>query len=244
MKHLIAAAVLGTAFLSHAVFAADADSVAARIKQMYPSTTFNEVRATVLPGLFEITMGRNVAYTDAEGRYFLFGHLFDMKTQQDLTASHVEALTKVDFGALPLDHAIKTVRGNGSRVFAVFSDPDCPYCKRLESELTKLSDVTIYTFLFPLESLHANSKAKAVSTWCAADRAGAWDDMMLRGKEPAPAQCDNPIEQNIKLGGALGVNGTPTLVSADGRILPGAAGADKIAVWLSGAGKVSMKGDQ
>jgi hypothetical protein len=99
-------------------------------------------------------MGANLAYVDQSGQYFLFGHLYDMKSQRDLTAERKDTLARIDFDALPLADAMKEVRGNGSRVLAIFSDPDCPYCQKLETDLRTLTNVTIYTFLMPLVSLH------------------------------------------------------------------------------------------
>ena len=204
-----------------------------RLKELYPNTQVTSVSASVLPGLFEVVMGKNIAYTDASGRYFLFGHLFDMPAQHDLTADRKEQLQRIDFAALPLTDAIKTVHGNGSRVLAVFSDPDCPYCKRLEPELAKINDVTIYTFLMPLTQLHPNARTNAISVWCAADRAKAWEQFMLRGQTTTSRACANPVDRNVALGERLQINGTPTMIAADGRMLPGAASAEQIEAWLA-----------
>ena len=206
-----------------------------RLKELYPGTQVTQVGESVLPGLFEIVMGRNIAYTDASGRYFLFGHLFDMTAQRDLTAERKDALQRIDFGALPLADAIKTVRGNGSRVLAVFSDPDCPYCRSLEPELAKVNDITIYTFLMPLTQLHPNARAKAIAVWCAADRVQAWAHLMLRGETIAPRTCAHPVDRNVALGERLQINGTPTSIASDGRVMPGAASAAQIETWLSKA---------
>jgi thiol:disulfide interchange protein DsbC len=210
-----------------------AESLEKRLKDLYPATRIERVQTSEIPTVYEVTMGKNSAYTDATGRYFVFGHLYDMKTQRDLTAERMEKQQRIDFSQLPLGDAIKTVRGKGERVLAVFSDPDCPYCKRLEPELDKLNNVTIYTFPYPLESLHPESPNKAVAVWCAPDRAHAWADLMKTGKAPANKNCDNPIQRNIQLAQRLGVNGTPTLFAADGRMLPGAAPGDRIEQWLA-----------
>jgi thiol:disulfide interchange protein DsbC len=182
-------------------------------------------------------MGRNAAYTDSTGRYFIFGHLFDMKEQRDLTVERVEKAARIAFETLPLADAIKTVRGKGERVIAVFSDPDCPFCRRLETELDKLDNVTLYTFLYPLEGLHPEANGKAIAVWCAKDRSGAWSELMRSGKVPTKASCDNPIERNIQLGQRLSIQGTPTLISTDGRLLPGAAPRERIEQWLAEAAR-------
>lgn len=210
-----------------------ADALAIKLKDMYPATKVERVQRSELPGLFEVVMGRNAAYTDSTGRYFIFGHLFDMKEQRDLTAERVEKVARIAFDSLPLVDAIKTVRGKGERVIAVFSDPDCPFCRRLESELDKLDNVTLYTFMYPMEGLHPEAKGKSVAVWCAKDRSGAWSELMRSGKVPPKSSCDNPIERNIQLGQRLSIQGTPTLIANDGRLLPGAAPRDRIEQWLA-----------
>lgn len=241
-KYLAAAllaAVCGTSFGQAPAAQPAADSAAKvvgdKFRTMYPNTTFTDIRSSELAGLYEVVMGQNVAYTDATGRYFLFGHLFDMKDQVDLTSQRQQtqqASRKTEYPAKFLTNAIKVVKGNGSRQLVVFSDPNCPYCKKLEQELVKLDNVTIYTFLYPV--LGEDSKTLAIATWCATDRARAWGDMMLQQKRPALVSCVTPINDNTVLGTRLGVTGTPTLIAADGRILPGAASADKINEWLGG----------
>lgn len=207
--------------------------IAERFKAMYPRTNFKEVRKARVSGLYEVVMGENVAYTDETGRYFIFGHLFDMKEQVDLTAQRKVESKKSEFPAAFLGNAIKTVKGDGSRVMAVFSDPDCGYCKKLEGELAKLDNVTVYTFMFPLETIHPEAKNKAIAVWCSKDRGAAWAQTVLTGQSPKLVACNNPINDNLVLGGRLGVVGTPTLIALDGRILPGAAPAESIDKWLS-----------
>jgi thiol:disulfide interchange protein DsbC len=203
-------------------------SLIGRLQALYPSTRFGEIRPTPWPGVFEVAMGANLAYVDASGQYFLFGHLYDMKAQRDLTAERKDTLARIDFNALPLADAIKDVRGRGSRALAIFSDPDCPHCRRLEAELKGLSDVTIHTFLMPIASLHPQARAKAIAVWCAKDRLGAWQALMTRDQVPPSADCAHPVDRNVALAERLGVTGTPTLVAADGRVLPGAASAEQI----------------
>ena len=110
------------------------------------------------------------SYVDASGQYFMFGHLYDMKAQRDLTAERKDTMTRIDFASLPLTDALTEVRGNGKRTLVIFSDPDCPYCKKLEADIANLSDVTTHTFLMPIASLHPQARAKAISVWCAPGR--------------------------------------------------------------------------
>jgi len=243
-KRAITAAAL--AALTFACFAQDQDDAAApqiaeRFRAIYPKTTFKEVRKSKVAGLYEVVMGENVAYTDDTGRYFIFGHLFDMKEQVDLTAQRRVEAKKSEFPAQFLGNAIKTVKGDGSRVVAIFSDPDCQYCQKLEGELARMDNVTIYTFLYPLETLHPEAKTKAIAIWCSEDPQKAWTRTVLTGAAPKLVACNNPVNDNLVLGSRLGVTGTPTLIALDGRVLPGAVPAEKLDQWLNATKQVAAK---
>lgn len=216
--------------------AAETDAVLAALKQKYPGTTFTSVAPAPVAGLYEIVMGRKIAYTDRSGRYFMYGSLVDMKTNDDLTAARREDLTRVDVKKLPLQDAIVRVNGQGRRTVYVFSDPDCPFCRRLEPELDKLDDVSIHIFLYPIESLHSDAARKAQAIWCQGDdrkRLDLWHRAVMHIDEVETAECDNPLKRNLALGTWLGLQGTPTLIAADGRVLPGLVPAAEIDEWLN-----------
>lgn len=229
------------------ITAATPEAVAQQLKTAYPATAFGAVNATPWPGVFEVAVGSNLAYVDGSGQYFLFGHLYDMKAQRDLTAERRDNLTRIDFAALPLQDALTEVRGNGKRRLVIFSDPDCPFCKKLEADISTLSDVTLHTFLMPIASLHPQARGKAVSVWCAPDRLKAWQALMRQDKAVPSATCAHPVDRNIALAERLGIAATPTLVAADGRVMAGAANTAQIEDWLargnnSGPGKPTTAG--
>lgn len=226
---ILAVSMFAASALSYASADPQEMAVLAKLKQKYPSTQFKSIGGSPLPGIYEVVMGRNVAYVDETGRYFLFGHLFDMQTQTDLTEGKqpIKQVAKTDFSKLPFENAITIKKGDGSRKLAVFSDPDCPYCKQLEQNLKALDNVTIYLFMFPLEQLHPAAKAKAIGVWCADNKEQAWNELMLNGSSRS-GTCANPIEANIKLAQELGINGTPTMILEDGTLNSGAASAERI----------------
>ena len=167
-------------------------------------------------GLYEVLVRGELYYVDPAVTVVIMGRMFDPRTREDLTQKRLDSALKVDFKSLPLDRAVKTVRGNGSRVLVTFEDPNCPYCKKLWQSIAQLNNVTIYTFLYPILSPDSQEKSKGI--WCSKDRAAAWDEYMVQGKSPAPApaDCKTPLEQNLALGRDYGINGTPTIIFADG----------------------------
>jgi thiol:disulfide interchange protein DsbC len=159
--------------------------------------------------------------------------VFDARTREDLTAKKRDQLLKVDVKSLPLESAVKIVRGDGSRTLVTFEDPNCPYCKKLFKDLDGLKNVTIYTFLYPILSQDSFEKSRAI--WCAKDRAAAWADLMGKGQAPpaAAADCKHPLQQVLELGRKLDINGTPTLIFPSGRRAPGAVPLERIEQMLA-----------
>lgn len=193
------------------------------------------VTKTPYLGLYEVRLDSEILYTDEKMNYIFSGNIIDAKSMQNLTEKRLRDLTAIKWENLPLDAAVKTVRGNGKRVLANFSDPNCPYCKRFEKDLAKVDDVTIYTFLYPILSQDSQEKSKAV--WCSADKSKAWSELMLNGTVPTAARCDTPIDKNLALGRKYRVTGTPTLVFANGERVPGAIPAEQIEKLLAQNGK-------
>ncbi|GAB3415644.1 DsbC family protein [Massilia agilis] len=181
------------------------------------------VKETPYAGLYELRVNGDILYTDKTGQYLVIGHIYDVKTSQDLTRARIEDIQKIKFSDLPLDLAIKQVKGDGKRVIAVFEDPNCGYCKRLRQTTLKNTDnITIYTFLYNI--LSDDSVAKSKNIWCSADRAKAWDDWMINGKQApaAPENCQTPNDKVLALGQKLHIQGTPAIFFADGSRIPGA----------------------
>jgi len=210
------------------------------VQSLAPEARVVSVGRSPLPDLFEVVVdgprGPTVVYASAKGEYLIVGELLDVKNQRNLTSERMDRLTAIPFDSLPLDQAIKIVQGNGKRRLAVFSDPDCPYCRKVEIELAKLKDVTLYMFPYPLP-MHPDAGRKSRLVWCSRDRAAAWRDMMLNNRLPegVKSDCDNPVDENLALGRRLRIDGTPALIFADGRRLPGYAEAERIEAMLAAA---------
>lgn len=180
-------------------------------------------RTTSMAGLIELRAGGHILYTDTSGDHLIEGQLIDVRTQRNLTEERTDEINQVDFASLPLRDAVVWKSGNGKRRMVVFADPNCGYCKRLERDMQKLKDVTIYTFMIGI--LGDDSKAKADQIWCAKDRTQTWLNWMIDGEAPPRAlgQCGSPLQRNMALSQKLRVNGTPAIIFEDGTRLPGAA---------------------
>ena len=204
------------------------DKLKATLQARLPDVDIKSIEKAPVAGLYEVNLGSQIVYSDATGSYVFVGELVDTKTRTNLTAARLADLNKVDFASLPLADAIKVVKGNGSRKMAVFSDPNCPYCKQLETSLKSIDNVTVYTFLYPVLSDDSTAKAKAI--WCSGDRAKTWEAWMLERRVPTgAAACDTSvIDKNLALGHGMNVTGTPTIILADGRRLPGAVSAEEL----------------
>lgn len=218
---------------------ADEASLKKSIEGVYPTLKVQKITKTPFNGLYEVFLGEEIIYTDEKFSFLIAeGRVIDVKTRRNLTGERMEELTKVDFNSLPLNQAIKVVKGNGSRKLVVFSDPDCPFCKQLEQQgLVGLNDVTIYTFMYPLPELHPDAANKSKAIWCASDRTRAWQDWMLNGQLPkaAAANCNTPVEETMELGKKLGVRGTPLLIFVDGKRVSGALPSQEIERRLGGS---------
>jgi thiol:disulfide interchange protein DsbC len=188
----------------------------------YPKIPIVDIEPSAVPGIYEVFTGGTIVYSDRTGDHLFVGRLIETSSNRDLSAERLDVYNGVDFGKLPFERAIKIVKGNGSRRLAIFEDPDCPYCQRLEQELSSVKDLTVYVFLYPLEDVHPGATSHAHAIWCSPDRSTAWTEWMVNRKPPPGGSCsDDPIGANEKLGRALRINTTPTLFLPNGHRIRG-----------------------
>ena len=231
---VLLAASLWAAAPAHASEAAVRQAFLAR----FPGANMESVTRMPMGGLYEIVFDGQIVYTDEKVSYIMSGNLFDLRgsTERNLTR---ERMGQIAAQALSKSHdaAIKRVKGSGKRVIYTFEDPNCGYCKELQKEFTKMSDVTIYTFLLPILSADSAEKSKAI--WCARDRAKAWEEAMLRNSVPAGSRkdCETPFDRNMQLAQRFGIRGTPAVYLANGQQIGGYIPADKLEQALNTATK-------
>jgi thiol:disulfide interchange protein DsbC len=206
-------------FLANSAFAGKA-AIKAEMEKKFPYSKIISISKTPYFGLYEVAFDDRLVYTDENMNYLFSGNIFDLHTMKNLTEAREKQLYAIEFDALPFDLAIKNVKGNGKRRLAVFTDPNCQYCKKLEKEMVNLTDATVYIFVFPILP---GSEEKARAIWCSSNRLKTWEDHMLNGVEPKSANaCDTTALTKISMHAEqLRINVTPTLIFEDGVIKPG-----------------------
>jgi len=231
MKSIKTALMTLLSVFASSVFAESAQEAAIKkliAPKLGDKAKVESVTKTPYAGLFEVRTGSDIIYTDENAKYLFVGNVLYATTYQNFTKERVDEINKIKFSDLPLDSAVKSVKGNGKRVIAVFEDPNCGYCKRFRQNLQELDNITIYTFMYNI--LSEDSTVKSRNIWCSANRAKAWDDWMLSGKVPAaaPEKCTTPNEKVLALGQKLKISGTPTIFFVDGSRIPGAVDAKSL----------------
>lgn len=237
MKHnLILKAVIATGIFVTGLASAGTieNAITRNIAPLLNNMPIEKIIQSDRAGLYEVITPGGIVYTDKTGSFALFnGVMIETKTKENLTERRIDEMSKFDFNEFPLTDAIKTVRGNGERVMVTFEDPNCGFCKKLMSEVNKIENVTVYTFLTPILSPDSATKAKAI--WCAVDPSKTWNDYMSKNV-PIPAQviasCETPLDRNLALSRKLHVKGTPAIYFKNAPKAAGFITADAIEAKL------------
>ena len=221
-----------TALLSFPVSADQA--LTEHMRKVLPGTPITSAeRVPNIPGLIELIMGKHILYASEDGAIVVAGHLYDTRLQRDITQAKIEELSKISWKDLPFEHGITIQKGSGSREFAVFTDVDCPFCRRLEQSLSHLTDYKVHVFFFAIKP---SGRAATASIWCSKDKARAFTDYMLEGKMPSadPSSCDTrSLEATFRFAEQNGVSGTPALIGKNGVIKPGFMEPAQLDAWLN-----------
>jgi len=238
--------LLAVALLALPALAGEAE-IRQGLKAKFPNLRIDGIQPAPMPGLFEVRIqtqeGPQILYSDAQATFlFVDGSLVDGKSGRNLTEERLQKLSAIEFGALPLDMAVKIQRGNGKRQVAMFSDPYCPYCRRLEQTLLQVDDITVYVFMFPVIRPDNADNSRAV--WCAPDRAKAWLELAASDNPKVPAggaNCPNPVDKVLELGRTLRVSGTPTLFFPNGERASAAWTPEQLRAKLDSTARLAAK---
>lgn len=238
MKNIVSVLLAATLAICSATALADASqstSFEKLLNERFPATVGAKIEPA-FPGFWSVVKGSEVFFVREDLSVLISGDVVDLQTNQSLGAK-LRAANRPHVAIKDLDTRDAIRFGSGGRHLYVFSDPDCPHCRRLEGELAKLHDVEVFVFPYPLAGLHPTARATAESIWCQKDRASAWRAYMTAGTAPTATNCDNPIDRNVALGERLQVMGTPALIFDDGSVIPGAVSVERIEAQLAAVAK-------
>lgn len=198
--------------------------------------------------LFEVDVNGNILYTNQSLDFVVTGlqvELLDINTKKNITVERDILKTKELFNKFPFKDSISYKIGKGTRKIAIFSDPDCPFCRKLDTEIftnlinRKDLDLTIHYFMNPLDGNpdggpHPDARRKAKVIWCSRNPSQAWKDHALTGKLPADAPtCKNPVDENKKLAERMNLNSTPTIMFDNGYVVRQVLTLDKLVEVLN-----------
>ena len=205
------------------VFAED-DDATAFIAQKFPEIDIDSVRPTPIPGIYEIRVGERLAYVSEDAKYMIQGDIYDLETEENLTEqrrsdARVDAVNAVGESSM----IVFEPDGPTQHTITVFTDIDCGYCRKLHREIADYNEqgFRVRYMFFPRSGPNTESWAKADSVWCAEDRNEALT-RAKRGEAIDSADCGTtPVNQHYQLGVAMGIRGTPAILTDDGALVPG-----------------------
>jgi len=233
----VAAGLVASLFVATAVAGEVEDRIAERLSKAVPGLKVSSVRASEAKGLYEVQSNNGeTIYTTEDGNYLLTGDLLKITesgianvTEQARAGQRLAAME--DYGSEGL--ISYPASGEEKAVINVFTDIDCPYCRKLHDEVPQLNDygITVNYYAFPRSGPGTPSFKKYISVWCSDDQQAAMD-AAKSGKSVDPASCENPVLEQYRLGGRVGVTGTPAILLEDGNMVRGYVPADNLAKGL------------
>lgn len=225
--------LLAALLLSLNLQADDYSKVRAAMHALAPHLEITSIQAIPVPGMVEVVLGGQVVYMSDDGRFLIEGALFDIEARRDLTEERRADLRHSALAGVTEEQMIRFDAEDPRHTITVFTDIDCGYCRKLHNDIDKYNErgISVHYLLFPRAGRGSHSYEKAVSVYCADDSRIALTEAKL-GAEPEPRQCDNPVDEHMKLGRLSGVTGTPAIVTADGTMVAGYLPPDALAARL------------
>jgi thiol:disulfide interchange protein DsbC len=228
-------AALAFCFCAPLAHAANDDSKArAAVQKLVGSTKIEAFEKSPIEGYYQAAVGSQLLYVSEDGRYILQGTLYDADAKLDLTALRLARINVAKLEAYPEAQRISFAPQSKPKYkITVFTDIDCGYCRKMHSHIAEYNErgIQVDYLFFPRSGPGTPSFTKAESVWCAKDRKSAFTAAKA-GTDPAPAQCDNPIAEEFKLGMQVGVDGTPAVFAPDGSKIGGYLTPDQLQAQL------------
>ena len=193
-----------------------------------------ELRATAIPGIYEYTHGAEIAYVTADGKYAFSGDLVDLSTNVNITEQHRRELRAKAIAAFPESEMLVFGPKDPKYTVTVFTDVDCPYCRKLHSQMADYNrlGIRVRYLLYPRTGPNTIAWTKAEQVWCSTDRNAALTRAKLGEELKAKPCTNNPVARSYALGQDFALEGTPAIVTANGEMLPGYVPPDVLAQHL------------
>jgi thiol:disulfide interchange protein DsbC len=232
-RSLLAIALLLVApgILSQPASKPDARAEIARRLEVKPE----DVRPSPIPGLYEVRSGTEIGYVSVDGRYYVDGDVFDMRTRDNLTERLRQQGRLALLAQIPDEDAIVFApRGATRHTLTVFTDVDCGYCRRLHQEMAELNrlGIRVRYLMYPRSGPDTESWHKAEAVWCSADRRDALT-RAKRGEDVKASRCETPVAAHFALGHEMGIRGTPGIITDKGVYVAGYMPAARLLEYLS-----------
>lgn len=223
MRHYMKG-ICGLLLVLSASAVADTDygAVEERIRALAPNASDIAISETPIEGVLMVQVSGDIVYATADGKYLIQGRVIDLETREDLTEGAKSDIRKEFMAQMDTERQISFSPENPDYELTVFTDIDCGYCRKLHAQVAEYNEagIAINYMAFPRAGIGSRSYEKAVSVWCADDPQEAMTQAKA-GEDLEPVQCDNPIAEQYQLGQAMGVSGTPALLTPDGQLIPG-----------------------
>lgn len=193
-----------------------------RVTAALPGLHVTSVQKAPVKGIYEVTLDGDLLYVTEDGRFALKGDLFDLNERRNLSEERRGQMRLSTLRSLEPETMIEFAPADSKHLLYVFTDVDCGYCRKFHKEVGILNDagIAVRYLAFPRAGVGSETYDKMVAVWCAKDRQMALTNAK-NGERVQQASCDNPIEKQYQLGQRLGVKGTPTIITDDGRELGG-----------------------
>lgn len=234
MLSLVKKSLLGIAvgsLISTSVLASPEEKIKERVSSLVSTEFGVEVKAIGSTGIYEVVLGSEVLYMTEDANYLVMGNLVDLRTRDSVTESTKTKARKQILGTLDVSSMIEfPAKGKVKHIMTVFTDIDCPFCKKFHKEVPKLNEagITVRYMAFPRSGIDTPSFKKMEAIWCADDQVKAMDEMKNQNKLPSSKACSSPIKQHLTEVRKLSLNGTPALLFEDGNLVPGYVPAEEI----------------
>lgn len=202
-----------------------------------------DVRPSVIDGLYEVTSGAEVGYVSYDGRFYVDGDVFDMASRDNLTEERRQQGRRALLAGVSDAEAILFApQGAVRHTLTVFTDVDCTYCRRMHGEIAEFNRLgfSVRYLMFPRGGPGSESWRKAEAVWCSADRRDALT-RAKRGEAVKARRCATPVAAQYELGKKLGIRGTPGIITGDGEYLAGYLPAASLLEYLSAPAVAAAK---